>query len=145
MTTPALVDVNVLLPLLIPQHTAHGVARRWLDAQSAGTLRFTALTQLGVLRLLSQPRVMGTSVLAPAQALHVWHQLEAALSLLEAGAVPSDHARHLETLVAQRVASPNLWTDAWLAALALTLDWEMVTFDRGFLAFPGLRLRLLET
>jgi predicted nucleic acid-binding protein len=34
-------------------------------------------------------------------------------------------------------------TDAWLAALALLLDYEMATFDRGFKSFRGLKLRLL--
>jgi predicted nucleic acid-binding protein len=38
----------------------------------------------------------------------------------------------------------NLWNDAWLAALAMSLDYEMTTFDRGFKSFRGLKLRLLE-
>jgi predicted nucleic acid-binding protein len=37
-----------------------------------------------------------------------------------------------------------LGTDAWLAALALSLDYEITTFDRGFKSFRGLKLRLLE-
>jgi len=40
--------------------------------------------------------------------------------------------------------TPNLWTDAWLAALAMSLDYEMTTFDRGFKSFRELNLRLLE-
>ena len=39
---------------------------------------------------------------------------------------------------------PNLWADAWLAALAQSLDYEVTTFDRGFKSFCGLKLRLLE-
>jgi len=34
--------------------------------------------------------------------------------------------------------------DAWLAALAMSLDYEITTFDRGFKSFRGLRLRLLS-
>lgn len=42
--------------------------------------------------------------------------------------------------------SPNLWMDAFLTAFAISLDAELVTFDRGFLKFEssGLALRLLE-
>ena len=35
--------------------------------------------------------------------------------------------------------------DAWLAALALSLDYEMTTLDRGFKSFRGPKLRLLTT
>jgi predicted nucleic acid-binding protein len=38
----------------------------------------------------------------------------------------------------------NSWTDAWLAALAMSLDYEMTTFDRGFKSFRDLKLRLLK-
>jgi hypothetical protein len=31
-----------------------------------------------------------------------------------------------------------------LAALAISLDYEFTTFDRGFKSFRGLKLRLLE-
>jgi len=43
----------------------------------------------------------------------------------------------------RREPSPDLWTDAWLAALAEASDCEMVTFDRGFRSFSRLKLRLL--
>jgi predicted nucleic acid-binding protein len=46
--------------------------------------------------------------------------------------------------VSSREPTPNLWADAWLAALALSLDYELTTFDRGFRSFRGLRLKLLE-
>jgi predicted nucleic acid-binding protein len=39
---------------------------------------------------------------------------------------------------------PNLWADAWLAALVMSLDYEKTTFDRGFKSFRALKLRLLE-
>ena len=49
------------------------------------------------------------------------------------------------SLVTSRAPTPNLWTDAWLAALAMSFDYEMTTFDRGFKSFRGLKLRLLES
>jgi len=43
-------------------------------------------------------------------------------------------------------ASPNVWMDAYLAAFAIALGAEMVTFDRAFSSFlgNGLALHLLE-
>lgn len=46
--------------------------------------------------------------------------------------------------VARREPSPDLWTDAWLAALAQAHGCEMVTFDGGFRSFAKLKLRLLD-
>ena len=42
--------------------------------------------------------------------------------------------------------SPMIWMDAYLAAFAITLGAEMITFDRGFKFYQksGLALRLLE-
>lgn len=41
--------------------------------------------------------------------------------------------------------SRNVWMDAYLAALAISVDAEMVTFDQGFKSFTrhGLKLVLL--
>lgn len=143
MTRLALVDVNVLLPLLLPQHAAHGAALAWLGQQPAGRLRFALPVQLGVLRLLSQPRVMGSGVLSPESALATWAALVDATGLLELHAPQPAHAALLQGLVAGRAATPNLWTDAWLATLAKCHGCEMVTFDNGFRSFPGLALKLL--
>ncbi|MES2228982.1 MAG: TA system VapC family ribonuclease toxin [Pseudomonadota bacterium] len=145
MTRASLVDVNVLLPALLPQHPAHDAAHTWLLQRSDDAVAYWAWpTQLGVLRLLSQPRVMGSAALAPERALQTWDALVQATGLQEIATTPSAHARHLRALVAGRAASPNLWTDAWLAALALSLDCEMVSFDRGFQSFAGLALKLLQ-
>ena len=46
MMRPALVDVNVLLPLLLPQHPAHAAARQWLGLQAKNTTRYALPVQL---------------------------------------------------------------------------------------------------
>ena len=143
MTRPALVDVNVLLPLLLPQHGAHAVATGWLASQPANALRFALPVQLGLLRLLSQPRIMGSAELAPGVALQTWSALVQATGMQLLQPPEPAHAALLTRLVRGRVATPNLWTDAWLAALAMSLDCEMVTFDQGFRSFDGLALKLL--
>ncbi len=145
MTRASLVDVNVLLPVLLPQHPAHRAAHDWLMQRPSGALTcWSWPTQLGVVRLLSQPRVMGRAALAPVAALQTWAALVDATGLQQAAHPPPEHAQHLRELAAGRAVSPNFWTDAWLAALALSLDCEMVSFDRGFQSFAGLRLKLLQ-
>jgi len=45
------------------------------------------------------------------------------------------HETRFTSFVSSREPAPNLWTDAWLAALAMALDYAMTTFDRGFTRF----------
>jgi predicted nucleic acid-binding protein len=40
--------------------------------------------------------------------------------------------------------STNVWTDAYLAAFAITADIELVTFDQAFTQFKGLRSVILK-
>jgi predicted nucleic acid-binding protein len=49
-----------------------------------------------------------------------------------------------KTLALRDTASPKLWMDAWLAALAMGANLQLVTFDRGFTQFDGLNLLLLD-
>jgi len=140
----SIVDVNVFLPLLIGPHPAHAAARSWFDAQSDGAVGWCLPVKLGVLRLLCNTIVMGADTLSPASALDVWTALTRDPRLTEVTRVPAGHDAALRRLIANRSPSPNLWTDAWLAALAVCLGRELVTFDRGFRAFEGLDLRLLE-
>jgi uncharacterized protein len=145
MTRACLVDVNVLVPVLLPQHPAYGAAHAWLMGRPAEAPACWAVpTQLGVLRLLSQPRVMGDAALTPERALQTWDNLVRAAGLQAITSTPPAHTQHLRKLVAGRAISANLWTDAWLAAMALSLDSEMVSFDRGFRSFEGLHLTLLQ-
>jgi toxin-antitoxin system PIN domain toxin len=54
-----------------------------------------------------------------------------------------DHARVLRQLLSQVGTGGNLVTDAHLAALAIEHGAELVTFDRDFGRFAGLRWKLL--
>ena len=144
MMQAALLDVNVLLPALLPQHPAHATATAWLGRQPAGSLRYALPVQLGVLRLLSQALVMGAGVLSPEVALKTWAALVEALQMQEIGAPQPAHGEHLLRFVTGRTPTPQLWTDAWLAALAHVHGCAMVTFDQGFRSFPGLAVTLLQ-
>lgn len=58
-------------------------------------------------------------------------------------AEPSDLELHWRRLAARDVSSPKLWMDAYLAAFALASDNELVTTDKAFRQFAGVRVRLL--
>ena len=75
--TTHLADVNVLLALLWPRHEGHTAAQMWFATSGFRAWATNPLTQLGVLRLLTNPRVSQATVGATA-----------ALSLL------SDACRH---------------------------------------------------
>ena len=87
---------------------------------------------------------MNGSPVKPDVALDAWQRLSNDPRSFHIDTQPSEHESRFVSLVSSREPTPNLWTDAWLAALALSLDHEVTTFDRGFKSFRGLRLRLLE-
>ena len=98
---------------------------------------------MALLRLLSNARGMGPDTLHPERAWEVVGELIGDPRVVVIEQPPLSHASYWLACVDGRVPSPDLWTDAWLAALALATDSERTTFDRGFLAFNKLKLRLL--
>jgi toxin-antitoxin system PIN domain toxin len=99
---------------------------------------------MALLRLLSNRRIMGSSVLRP---VHAWNAVQSLMDdprVEVVDQIPATHNKLWYDNVARREPSPDLWTDAWLAALAQAHDCEIVTFDRGFRSFQKLKLRLLE-
>jgi toxin-antitoxin system PIN domain toxin len=136
-------DANVLFPLLVQGHAAHDTVRRWWEEQPDGSVGTCLVTRLAVLRLLTNRIAMNGMPVTPDDALQAWRQLQNDPRSFQIEAEPIDHEPRLVALVSGREPTPNLWTDAWLAALALSLDFEMATFDRGFKSFRGLKLRLL--
>lgn len=137
-----LADVNVVFPLLVSRHQHRDSALRWFDSTSAGHVGLSRLTRLGTLRLLCNAQVMGPDVLVPRAAL-------AALAILENDEriellhEPDGVDLALKPLVSGRATTPNLWTDAYLAAFAIVAGLKLVSFDRGFSKFAGLDFLLL--
>jgi toxin-antitoxin system PIN domain toxin len=138
-----IVDANVFLPLLTEGHSLRAPALRWWDSCADGDAGMSLPVRMALLRLLSNSRVMGTSTLYPERAWEVVGELIGDPRVIVIEQPPQSHAGYWLSCVAGRQPSPDLWTDAWLAALARATDCEMTTFDRGFLAFNKLKLRLL--
>jgi predicted nucleic acid-binding protein len=87
---------------------------------------------------------MGSGVLRPEQSQAAWEDFARDERVFEVAAVPPSLESRLRENVLGRAASPKLWTDAWLASLAESLGYEMVTYDCGFRNFALSSLRLLS-
>jgi uncharacterized protein len=144
-------DINTWIALTVETHPHHAPARTWYSeaALTRGDLVFCLPTELGFLRLVTQVAVMKQ---CQAAALSNSEALEFLSKVLGDPAV--SHAeepagtRQLWLQLANRpTPSPNIWLDAYLAAFAIGLGGELVTFDRGFEYYraSGLALHLLTS
>ena len=137
-------DANVLLPVLTEGHAHRTPAVEWWESCDDGDVGLGLPVRMALLRLLTNIRVMGSGTLRPEQAWDAVDHLINDPRIWLIDQTPQAHAKHWRANVARREPSPDLWTDAWLAALAQATGCEMITFDRGFRSFAELKLRLLS-
>ena len=138
-----LLDANVWLALAAEAHTHHERAKVYWHNEAAPIAAFCRLTELAFLRHLTNRAVMGEQVLTPSAA---WKKRTQFLALPEVQrlAEPVGLDEELAKFCDLGRTSPNLWTDAYLAALAKCAGLRLVTFDRGFARFGGLELLFLQ-
>jgi toxin-antitoxin system PIN domain toxin len=123
-----LLDVNVLLALVWPRHESHDAAHAWFAKSGHKAWATNPLTQLGVLRLLTNPVVSQGAV--------------SAVAALEAVGEATRHEGHefwplnremtigLKALAA-RFEGHRQWTDAVLLWQATERGGVLVSFDAG--------------
>lgn len=137
-----LVDANVWLAISFGDHVHHETACRWFDAQVDGSCAFCRLTEMALLRHLTNVKIMGKFVQSQQQA---WNAYDALISdprvmfHFEPLGVDAEFRNFAQS------ASPShqRWSDAYLAAFAKLNDAQLTTFDRGFTTFTGLDVLLL--
>ncbi len=145
-----LLDTNSWIALTVETHPHNKTVREWYDAAplTAGDLLFCHSTEMSYLRLLTQESVMKQCGVVALTNEEAQEYLENVYRDVAVGYVdePIGVRKLWFQLAKAPVASPNVWMDAYLAAIAITVGAEMVTFDRGFNKFEshGLDLRLLE-
>jgi toxin-antitoxin system PIN domain toxin len=123
----ALLDVNVLMALLQPNHMHHQPAHAWWDTESNKGWASCPLTENGFVRILSQP---GYPRRMP---------ISKAVDALHDQKGRTDHAFWSDKLSIadptifdhRRLLGPNQLTDAYLLALAVENGGRLVTFDRS--------------
>ena len=136
-------DVNVWLALAVNQHPHHDAAAAYWRGPEVGPVWFCRVTMLGLVRLLSNPKVMGEQALDLKQSLATYHRF-AALPEIGWHAEPSDCGDQLQKLVSTDLPA-RLLTDAYLAAFAKSARLRRVTFDKDFGRFQGLDCLRLST
>lgn len=122
-----LLDVNVLLALAWPNHQFHATATNRLDA-SSGRWATCALTQLGFIRLSTNPHVVGQSVSPPKAASLLAAMLSDSKHFF-IESLPSPVAPpHLRDL--NRILGAKQLTDIYLLRIASSASARFLTFDR---------------
>jgi hypothetical protein len=129
-----LLDVNVLLALVWPRHESHDAAHAWFAKSGHKAWATSPLTQLGVLRLLTNPAVTQGAVSAGAaleavdQATqHKGHEFW-----------PLDHGMAIGLkAMAARLQGHRQWTDAVLLWQATERGGVLVSFDAGMKALAA--------
>ena len=120
----------------------HEVSRQWLDASLGGTeaVGFAWQVLLAFLRLVTSRSIftLPLSVDEAANQVDSWLGAPAAVVV---DPTPR-HATLLRGLLTESGTGGNLTNDAHLAALALEHRADIVSFDRDFGRFTGLRHRL---
>ena len=136
-------DLNVWLALASPTHQHHSSAVAYWEEQASQQVLFCTVTALGLVRLVMQPKVMGDAALTAADASALLDQFVQQPGVSHAQ--PSSEGWDVfHGFMCQADLSPRLCTDAHLAALAITNQWRLVSFDRDFHLFPGLNLLQLR-
>lgn len=129
---PYLLDVNLLIAMAWPSHVHYYAAQKWFAKKRKSGFRTCPLTQIGFVRISSNPRFTPEAV-SPREALTL---LERVTSLPEHEFWPADLGlsviEKLEPIVGHRQVA-----DAYLLALARSRHGILATLDRGTLALIG--------
>ena len=130
----ALLDLNILTALLWPAHEHHEAAHRWFRARGSARWATCSLTQLGFVRIVSNP-AFSRDALPPAESV----------ALLAKNLTHTGHEFWTESLqvpAAIKGMEPGLQgyrqlTDAYLLALASRRKGVLATFDRATRTLAG--------
>jgi toxin-antitoxin system PIN domain toxin len=133
-TTLLFPDINVWVALTYEGHVHHAVAAAWFaELQPDATLAFCRFTQLGLLRLLTTPAVMGDEVMTQPKAWAAYDRWlhDPRVTFVDE---PPEIEPRFRSLTRRRQPATKDWADSFLAAFATVGDLTLVTFDRGLRA-----------
>jgi hypothetical protein len=137
-----LVDVGVWLAAVWGRHAHYPVASDWFNRQ-ADDLAFCRVTQMGLLRLLSNPAIMGGDAVDRSHAWRLFDRLWSDERVLWADE-PDELNAVWRAISARDDKSHKLWTDDYLAAFAQASDLTLATLDRKLPSrYPSVRVESL--
>lgn len=139
-----LLDINVWLALSLPRHRHHAEARQYWQHDKPDRVFFARTTMLGFTRLLMNKSVVPPNGLTSSEAWGVYEDWMNQKGVELLGEPPGiDQA--LADIAKRNGESPKTWTDAYLAAFAISAGLRIVSFDSDFGRFPGLSFLRLES
>jgi uncharacterized protein len=141
-----LLDTNVWLALTLSGHTHHAAAKSWLDAESnPDSILFCRSTQQSLLRLMTTDGILSSYGIKPLSNAQAWAIYEAFIAdeRILFQAEPSKLEPLWKKLASRKNSSPKLWMDAYLAAFAMATDAQLVTTDKAFSQFVGLKVKII--
>jgi len=124
-------DINVWIALCWDQHETHDLATEWFQRLSfEDRLYFCRVSQMGLLRLLTNSALMGDSVVTTRSAWEIvdaWSSRGFAEMLPEPAGIERDFRRvsYLHS------GKGSHWTDSYLLAIARQHGLTLVTFDKA--------------
>ena len=127
-------DVNVWLAILSRRHVHYQIASGWFETIPDDEVAFCRITQMGLLRLLTNRHAMGIDVLNQIEAWKAYRRL-ASDGRIRFLAEPLGIETAWHGLTVSRQPATNLWTDAYLEAFGRLTSARVVSFDRGFARF----------
>ncbi len=136
-------DVNVWLALAVGQHVHHPAAKRWFDGAVDARLAFCRITETGLLRLLTNARVMDGDPLPASAAWRVRDQFFTDSRIVLMREPDGFTERWRETAKAGRIG-PNFWTDAYLVRFCASIGSTLVTFDQSLSRQKHCPVRILS-
>jgi toxin-antitoxin system PIN domain toxin len=137
-------DINVWLALSYQRHIHYPSARSWFEQlDDHSRVCFCRFTQLGLLRLLTTPALIGEDeVLSQSESWLVydrWMEDDRVLYVEESSALEA----RFRALTRNERPAPKDWGDSFLYAFAETAGLYLVTFDHA-LRQKGANVLLLQ-
>ena len=121
--------MNVWLALAWHDHVHSALARRWWNSHQ-GAIAFCRISQLGLLRLLTTAAVMGNKPLSVDRSWRIYDGLFADDRVAFVYERPEVDAV-FRARAAGHAASPKIFADAWMLAIAEAVGGQLVTFDKA--------------
>ena len=139
-----LLDANVWLALAFSDHAHHELAKSWFEQMPDESCAFCRVTQLALLRHLTNSNIMGAFVQTQQQAWSTYDKMAADARVMFIEENPETEMQ-FRSVTQRGSPSRQLWTDAYLSALAISSGIQLVTLDKHFPTGGNLDLLILKS
>ena len=136
-------DINVWLALAFDAHAHHRRAAEWFGALPQRSCAFCRFTQVGFLRLATNPAVMKDDAVTMGDAWNCYDTLlkdDRVCFVTEPAGLEQHWRRHTR----KSRYSHRVWNDAYLVSFAEAAGLTTVSFDGGFRDYGSVRPLILE-